>query len=132
MQKLKLDLELLSVQAFDTMPGLATSDLRGASEESPAGTLCNHMSAHCSDNQPCVRGTAFAHQNDTMPEKDPDAPDRKTQKEQQRDPDLQSYTSGGGGGPASDPDQNLIIEDDPRYEQPKDRGDDREGYVRGS
>jgi hypothetical protein len=61
----------------------------------------------------------FAHQNDTMP--DPDAPDRKAQKEQQRDPGLQSYRSGGEGGPASDPEQNLIIEDDPRYRQPKDR-----------
>lgn len=120
MQKLKLDLELLSVQAFDTMPGLAVSDLRGDSEESPDGTLCNDASRRCSDD---CRGTAFAHQNDTMP--DPDAPDRKTQKEQQRDPDLQSYTSGGGGGAAADPEQNLIIEDDPRYAKPA----DNPGYV---
>jgi hypothetical protein len=119
MQKLKFDLELLSVQAFDTMPGLATSDLRcGDSEESLAGTLCNDASRRCSDD---CRGTAFAHQNDTMPDKDPDAPDRKTQKEQQRDPGLQSYRSGGEGGPASDPEQNLIIEDDPRYQQPKEK-----------
>jgi hypothetical protein len=123
MPKLKLDLNLLAVQAFDTMPGLAVSDLRGGdSEESPAGTLCNDASRRCSDD---CRGTAFARQNDTMPDKDPDAPDRKTQKEQQRDPDLQSYTSGGGGGAAADPEQNIIIEDDPRYAKPA----DNPGYV---
>lgn len=116
MRKLKLDLTLLSVQAFDTVPGLSFSDLRGdASEESPAGTLCNHVSANCQTEQPC--GTVAAHQNDTMPD-NPDAPDRATQKKQQRDPDLQSYTSGDGGGAASDPGQNLIIEDDPRFEKP--------------
>jgi hypothetical protein len=120
MQKLKLDLELLSVQAFDTMPGLAVSDLRsGDSEESPAGTLCNRMSVTCARDTDC--GAVFAHQNDTMP--DPDAPDRKTQKEQQRDPGLQSYKTGGGGGAAADPEQNIIIEDDPRYEKPKERGE---------
>lgn len=47
--------------------------------------------------------------------KNPDEPTRQEQKEQQRDPGLQSYKSGGEGGPASDPEQNLIIEDDPRY-----------------
>jgi hypothetical protein len=119
MQKLKLDLELLSVQAFDTMPGLAVSDLRGGnSDASPAGTLCNDASRRCSDD---CGGTAFAHQNDTMPDKDPDSPDRSTQKEQQRDPGLQSYTSGGGDGAAADPEQNIIIEDDPRYEKPKEK-----------
>jgi hypothetical protein len=118
MHKLKLDLELLSVQAFDTMPGLAVSDLRGDSEESPAGTLCNHLSKRCFDDCP---GGVRAHQNDTTVAPDPDAPSAKTQKEQQRDPGLQSYRSGGEGGPASDPEQNIIIEDDPRYEHPRDR-----------
>lgn len=48
---------------------------------------------------------------------DPDAPSRAEQKDQQRNPDLQSYTTGGGDGKASDPDQNLIIEDDPRFKR---------------
>lgn len=53
----------------------------------------------------------------------PDEPTRQEQKEQQRDPGLQSYKSGGEGGPASDPEQNIIIEDDPRYRQPKEKGE---------
>lgn len=50
---------------------------------------------------------------------DPNANDLSTkeQKDQQRDPALQSYTGSGEGGKASDPDQNIIIEDDPRYQQ---------------
>ena len=50
----------------------------------------------------------------------PDEPTRQEQKQQQRDPGLQSYKPGGEGGPASDPEQNIIIENDPRYEQPTD------------
>lgn len=48
---------------------------------------------------------------------DPDAPSKAEQKDQQRSPDLQSYTSGGGDGKAADPEQNLIIENDPRYKR---------------
>lgn len=108
MQKLKLDLTLLAVESFDA-----------------ASPAYSEMTGHCSNCRECGsdEGSIFAHQNDTMP--DPDAPDRKTQKEQQRDPDLQSYTSGGGGGAAADPEQNLIIEDDPRYAKPA----DNPGYV---
>jgi hypothetical protein len=123
MRKLKLDLELLSVQAFDTMPGLTISDLRSGNSVAACSAdegLCNDASRKCSDD---CHGAVFARQNDTMP--DPGAPDRKAQKEQQRDPDLQSYTSGGGGGPASDPEQNIIIEHDPRYAKPA----DNPGYV---
>lgn len=48
-------------------------------------------------------------------------PSREEQKDQQRDPGLQSYTSGGGDDKAADPKQNLIIEDDPRYKrEPRD------------
>jgi hypothetical protein len=47
---------------------------------------------------------------------DPDAPP-ENQKEQQRNPELQSYKTGGGDGKAADPEQNVIIENDPRYER---------------
>lgn len=116
MHKLKLDLTLLSVQAFDTMPGLAASDLQGTDDRGcdASGRRCHHGESYAS----AECGAVFAHQNDTMPDKDPGAPDRKTQKEQQRDPGLQSYKSGGEGGPASDPEQNLIIENEPRYNKP--------------
>jgi len=116
MQKLKLDLELLSVQAFDTMPSSTASDY-GPSDNCSAN--CGGSERHC------YAGAVFAHQNDTMPEKDPVEPTTKEQHEQQRDPGLQSYKSGGEGGPASDPDQNIIIEGDPGYARPQHAKDDK-------
>lgn len=52
--------------------------------------------------------------------KDPDALTREEQESQQQDPQLQSYTTGGGSDKAADPEQNVILENEDDVPRTKD------------